>query len=87
MSSAIQNDLDPALKPTYFRFLTLLSMHVFMREGVDAAVYEVGVGGENDSTNVFERPAVTGVKTLGIGHVASLGDMVDKIAWHKAGIF
>lgn len=58
-----------------------------MREGVDVAVYEVGVGGENDSTNVFEKPAVTGITTLGIDHVGVLGDTIDSIAWHKSGIF
>ncbi|GMF69473.1 unnamed protein product [Aspergillus oryzae] len=86
-SSALREGLDPALKPSYFRFLTLMSFHVFMREGVDAAVYEVGVGGENDSTNVIVQPAVTGITTLGLDHVKRLGDTVDKIAWHKAGIF
>lgn len=86
-SSAVKEGIDPAEKPAYFRFLTLLSFHVFMREGVDAAVIEVGVGGECDSTNIMTQPAVTGITTLGIDHVATLGDTIDKIAWHKAGIF
>ena len=86
-SSACREGLDPALKPPYFRFLTLMSFHVFMRECVDAAIYEVGVGGELDSTNIIEQPVVTGITTLGIDHVAALGDTIDKIAWHKAGIF
>lgn len=75
-----------AAKPSYFRFLTLLSLHVFVREGVDAAIYEVGVGGELDATNVFAAPAATAVTTLGIDHVATLGHTIDGIAWHKAGI-
>lgn len=86
-SSAVKEGIDPAHKPTYFRFLTLMAFHVFMREGVDAAVFEVGVGGEVDSTNVIPQPSVTGITTLGIDHVATLGDTIDKIAWHKAGIF
>ncbi|KAE8383558.1 Mur ligase [Aspergillus bertholletiae] len=86
-SSALREGLDPALKPRYFRFLTLMSFHVFMREGVDIAIYEVGVGGENDSTNVIMQPAVTGITTLGIDHVNRLGSSVGEIAWHKAGIF
>lgn len=64
-----------------------MAFHVFMREGVDAAVFEVGVGGELDSTNMIPQPAVTGITTLRIDHVAALGDTIDKIAWHKAGIF
>jgi folylpolyglutamate synthase len=84
--SACALSLDPAIKPAYFRYLTLMSFHVFLKEGVDAAVYEVGVGGEYDSTNIVEQPAATGISTLGIDHVFALGDTVDKIAWHKAGI-
>jgi folylpolyglutamate synthase len=86
-SSAIREGLDPALKPSYFRFLTLMSFHVFLRENVEVAIYEVGVGGELDSTNIIEQPAVAGITSLGIDHVATLGDTIDKIAWHKTGIF
>ncbi len=73
-------------KPVYFRYLTLMSYHVFIREGVDAAVYEVGIGGEYDSTNIVESPAVTGISSLGIDHTYSLGETIEEIAWHKAGI-
>ncbi len=85
-SSAQSLYLDPSIKPVYFRYLTLMSFHVFLKESVDVAVYEVGVGGEYDSTNIVERPAATGISTLGIDHVFALGETVDKIAWHKAGI-
>ncbi|TVY82851.1 Folylpolyglutamate synthase [Lachnellula suecica] len=71
---------------TYFRFLTLLSYHVFLREDVKVAVYETGVGGEYDSTNIVDRPAVTGLSTLGIDHTYTLGDTLESIAWHKGGI-
>jgi folylpolyglutamate synthase len=74
------------VKPVYFRYLTLMSYHVFLQEGVDAAVYEVGIGGQYDSTNVVENPAVTGISTLGIDHVFALGNTIEKIAWHKGGI-
>lgn len=73
-------------KPIYARYLTLMSYHVFLSEGVDVAVYETGIGGEYDATNVVERPVATGITTLGIDHVFVLGDTVEKIAWHKAGI-
>ncbi|PWY88567.1 folylpolyglutamate synthase [Aspergillus sclerotioniger CBS 115572] len=70
-SSAIKEELDPAQKPGYFRFLTLMSFHVFLSEGVDAAIIEVGVGGETDVTNVIPQPVVTGITTLDIDHVKS----------------
>ncbi|PNS21792.1 hypothetical protein CAC42_390 [Sphaceloma murrayae] len=74
-------------KPVYFRFLTLMAFHCYMSEGVDAAVIECGIGGEYDSTNILVKPAVTAVTSLGIDHTAMLGDTIDSIAWHKAGIF
>jgi len=84
---ALEASSDPPLeKPVYFRYLTLMSYHVFLQEGIDAAVYEVGVGGEYDSTNIVDHPAVTGITTLGIDHIFTLGETIDKIAWHKAGI-
>lgn len=86
-ASAAQEGRDPRAKPVYFRFLTLMSWHVFLKEAVDVAIYEVGVGGAWDSTNVVEKPAVTGITTLGIDHVTVLGDTLAKISWHKAGIF
>jgi hypothetical protein len=43
-----------------------MSFYVFLREEVDVAIYEVGVGGEYDSTNVVEKPIVTGITALGI---------------------
>jgi folylpolyglutamate synthase len=85
-SSAQSLSLDPSIKPVYFRYLTLMSFHVFQKEGIDAAVYEVGMGGEYDATNIVQRPAATGISTIGIDHVFPLGETVGKIAWHKAGI-
>lgn len=76
----------PVLKPVYFRYLTLMSYHVFLQEGVDTAVYEVGMGGEYDSTNIVDHPVVTGISTLGLDHVFVLGKKIEEITWHKAGI-
>lgn len=78
--------VEVGTKPIYARYLTLMSYHVFLSEGVDAAVYETGIGGEYDATNVVDRPVASGISTLGIDHVFVLGNTVDKIAWHKAGI-
>lgn len=85
-SSAAKEALGLEHKPPYFRFLTLMSFHVFMQENVDAAIYEVGVGGELDSTNIIDKPTAAAITTLGIDHVHTLGETIDLIAWHKAGI-
>ncbi len=85
-SAADGDDVPQGSKPAYARYLTLMSYHVFLSEGVDVAVYETGIGGEYDSTNIVAHPIATGISTLGIDHVRVLGDTIDKIAWHKAGI-
>jgi len=73
--------------PAYFRFLTLMSFHVFLQEKVDVAVIEVGIGGAYDSTNIIRKPVVCGVTSLGMDHVITLGGTLESIAWQKAGIF
>ena len=77
---------DTTAKPVYFRYLTLMAFHTYLSEGVDAAVFECGVGGEYDSTNIIVNPIVTAITSLGIDHTAVLGDTIEQIAWHKAGI-
>jgi folylpolyglutamate synthase len=74
-------------RPQYFRFLTLLSYYIFLKERVDIVIYEVGIGGERDGTNILEQPAVTGVSSLEIHHVDALGDTLESVAAIKAGIF
>ena len=89
LSEAQERELrGPATKPFYFRFLTILALHVFQREGVRTAVIECGIGGEHDATNVLPPAAVTAsvITQLGLDHVAMLGDTVPKIARHKAGV-
>ncbi|GLD94676.1 hypothetical protein PINS_up003300 [Pythium insidiosum] len=71
----------------FFRFLTLLALHVFVAERVDVVILEVGIGGRLDATNVIERPVVCGVSTLDLDHVRVLGDSLAQIAYAKAGIF
>lgn len=85
-ASAVEKGQDPAVKPVYFRFLTLMAFHTYMREGVDAAVIECGIGGEYDSTNIITKPVVTGITNLAIDHTGMLGNTIEEIAWHKAGI-
>ena len=73
--------------PRYLQLFALLSFHTFIREGVDAAIFETHHGGEFDSTNVIEKPIVTAITPLGMDHVKQLGPSIENIAWHKGGIF
>ena len=63
-----------------------MAFHTYISEGVDTAVIECGIGGEHDSTNILLNPTVTGITSLGIDHVAMLGNTIEEIAWHKSGI-
>ncbi|KAF2361477.1 Folylpolyglutamate synthetase [Trinorchestia longiramus] len=72
--------------PAYFKFLTVLAMKIFLEAQVDVAVLEVGIGGEYDCTNVVRNPVVCGITTLDLDHTSLLGNTLESIAWHKAGI-
>ncbi|KAH9868726.1 hypothetical protein J1614_007798 [Plenodomus biglobosus] len=89
-AAAAEEEPEPSsvsTKPVYFRYLTLMALHAYLKEGVDSAVIECGIGGEYDSTNILVNPTVTAVTSLGIDHTAMLGSTLPEIAWHKAGVF
>ena len=70
---------------TEFEIITALAYDYFASEQVDVAIMEVGMGGLLDSTNVCQ-PILTGITTIGLDHVALLGDSLEAIAEQKAGI-
>ena len=70
---------------TEFEIITAIAYDYFASEQVDVAMMEVGMGGLLDSTNVCQ-PILTGITTIGLDHVALLGDTLEAIAEQKAGI-
>ena len=70
---------------TEFEIITAIAYDYFASEQVDVAIMEVGMGGLLDSTNVCQ-PILTGITTIGLDHIALLGDTLEAIAEHKAGI-
>ena len=70
---------------TEFEIITAIAFDYFASEQVDVAIMEVGMGGLLDSTNVCQ-PILTGITTIGLDHVALLGDSLEAIAEQKAGI-
>ena len=81
----VYNQIGPE-KPAYFKFLTIMAFHVFIEEKVDVALIEVGIGGSYDCTNVVEKPVAVGITLLDYDHTKVLGNTIEEIAWHKAGI-
>ncbi|XP_071096435.1 folylpolyglutamate synthase, mitochondrial-like [Haliotis cracherodii] len=73
--------------PHAFAFLTLLAFDLFLAQGVDALILEVGIGGQYDCTNIVETPTVCGVTSLHVDHISLLGNTIESVAWHKGGIF
>ncbi|KAH0557213.1 hypothetical protein KQX54_001750 [Cotesia glomerata] len=73
--------------PPYFRFLTILMFHVFLKASVDVALIEVGIGGLYDCTNIIPSAVCVGITRLDLDHTALLGDTISAIAAQKAGIF
>ncbi len=70
---------------TFFELLTLAAMVAFADAKVDVVVWEVGLGGRLDATNVVS-PAVTIITEIGLDHTQQLGDTITEIAREKAGI-
>ena len=70
---------------TEFEIVTALAYDYFAQQQVDVAIVEVGMGGLLDSTNVCQ-PLLTAITTVGLDHVALLGDSLEAIAEQKAGI-
>ena len=72
--------------PTFFEFLFGMAMSAFAMEQVEYAVLETGLGGRLDATNSVEHPICTVITSIGMDHMAILGDTLEKIAAEKAGI-
>ncbi|KAJ8734346.1 hypothetical protein PYW07_014897 [Mythimna separata] len=72
--------------PKYFAFLTVMAFNVFLKEKVDVAIIEVGIGGIVDYTNVLRKVPVVGITALGLDHTSILGTTLPQIAAAKAGI-
>jgi dihydrofolate synthase/folylpolyglutamate synthase len=71
--------------PTYFECVTAMAMEHFARQRVDFAVFEVGLGGRLDATNIL-MPAVTVITPVDFDHENFLGHSLHEIAREKAGI-
>jgi dihydrofolate synthase/folylpolyglutamate synthase len=71
--------------PTYFECVTAMAMEHFAGCRVDFAVFEVGLGGRLDATNIL-APAVSVVTPIDFDHENFLGHSLQEIAAEKAGI-
>ncbi len=74
-----------AAHPTYFECITALAFVAFAESELDLAVYEVGLGGRLDATNIVV-PEVAVITSIDFDHESFLGHSIAEIAAEKAGI-
>lgn len=68
-----------------FEIDVFLAYRYFQDENVDYAIFEVGLGGEKDATNVI-TPLVCAITNIGMDHMQLLGNTYEEITYAKAGI-
>ncbi|WP_206880630.1 bifunctional folylpolyglutamate synthase/dihydrofolate synthase [Alicyclobacillus mali (ex Roth et al. 2021)] len=82
---AVRRAADASDPPTEFEVLTAVALLAFRSAGVERVVWETGLGGRLDATNVV-WPHVTGITNVSYDHVDILGPTLVDIAREKAGI-
>jgi dihydrofolate synthase/folylpolyglutamate synthase len=71
--------------PTFFEAVTALALRYFREQKVDIVVWETGLGGRLDATNVV-TPRVSVITNIAYDHTQYLGETLSQIAAEKCGI-
>lgn len=85
IDAIILEQLPEQREITWFELVTLYSFLVFQKANVEWAVFETGLGGRLDATNVLS-PELCVLTPIELEHTEFLGKTVEKIAGEKAGI-
>jgi len=72
--------------PTEFELMTAAAFEFFKRNRCETVVLECLMGGLLDATNVIEKPLLSVITNIDLDHMSYLGETLDGIAVHKAGI-
>lgn len=70
---------------TFFELTTMLALIFFAKSKVDIAVFETGLGGRLDATNII-TPILSIITSISLDHTEILGNSIEEIALEKAGI-
>jgi dihydrofolate synthase/folylpolyglutamate synthase len=76
------------LKLSHFEYLTFMAAYYFFeyhRDYIDYAIFEVGIGGTLDATNIIPHD-ISVITKIGFDHEAILGENLLEIAKNKFGI-
>ena len=72
--------------PTVFEMETVACFQYFKEQHCDIVLLECGMGGDLDATNVIRNTLVAAFASVSMDHMAFLGNTLEEIAAHKAGI-
>lgn len=75
---------DEENHPTEFEIITVIA-YLYFKDYVDIALIEAGMGGKEDTTNCF-MPILSIITNVDLDHTAYLGNTIEEVASHKAGI-
>ena len=76
---------DGGVPATFFEVIFCMAAVYFAEKHVDYAIVEAGIGGRSDTTNIV-HPVLSIITSVGLDHVAILGDTISQIAYEKAGV-
>ncbi|KAF2184368.1 FolC bifunctional protein [Zopfia rhizophila CBS 207.26] len=82
----LQLNEEQNIKASEFEILTATAFQLFNDLGVDIGVVEVGMGGKLDATNILNNQAVSVISKISYDHQNFLGNTLEEIVTHKAGI-
>ncbi len=71
---------------TFFEITTAAAILLFAQNPADVLLFEVGLGGRLDATNVIDQPVATVITPISMDHEKFLGEDLATIAGEKAGI-
>ena len=83
--SELRQRMPDDLTPTFFEFTTVVALMAFAEASVDLVLWETGLGGRLDATNIV-TPLASVITSIGLDHMQVLGGTVGEIAAEKAGI-
>jgi dihydrofolate synthase / folylpolyglutamate synthase len=71
--------------PTFFEFITVMALKYFAEQRCDLVIWETGLGGRLDATNIV-IPLASVITNISFDHERWLGHTLAEIAREKAGI-
>lgn len=84
-AAELANPHSSAEHPTFFEVVTIMALRYFAEQECDLVIWETGLGGRLDSTNIV-TPLISVITNIQYDHQTWLGETLGSIAAEKAGI-